>query len=226
MTDQATAAPEFADRLRTEEVEALTTLVGEREWTAFRAGALLAVADLPPNTRGLPLVLLEAALEDLTPGHGAVIEVDDAQRAYLIPRLAGLERRAAELGIEAQSLTVYRDDQFEWDPFSGAPPRYTRKACPPVRPLGTMAALLGTMRREPVQEYVAWRRTADYWMVERLTAEAMETLRLTSPNPQHPSWRRDYNRIARGRVLRNILRGLPRYNRLVAEEKTGHGQTS
>ena len=104
---------------------------------------------------------------------------------------------------------MYRDDTFEWDPFSGAPPRYTRKACPPVRPLGTMAALLGTLRREPVQEYVAWRRAADHWIVERLTAEAMETLRLTSPNPQHPSWRRDYNRVARGRVLRNVLRGLP-----------------
>ena len=203
------AAPDFEGRLRTEEAEALASLVGARECPAFRAATVLAVVDLPPNTRGLPLALLEAALEGLTPGHGAVIEVDENRRAYLIPRLAGMERRAAELGIEAQSLTVYQTDEFEWDPFSGEAPKYTRKACPPVRPTGTLAVLLGSIRREPVREYVAWRRAPHCWVLERMTAEAMETLRRASPSPDHPSWRRDYDRIARGRVLRNALRGLP-----------------
>ena len=209
MTEQATATPEFAERLRPEEEEALKALVGEREWLAFRAATLLAVADLPPNTRRIPLALLEAALEGLTPGHGAAIEVDENQHAYLIPRLAGLERRAAELGIEARSLAVYQEDTFDWDPFSGAPPRYLRKACPPVRPTGSLGTLLGSMKREPVREYVAWRRDGPGWAVERMTADAMELLRLASPNPTHPGWRRDYERIARGRVLRNVLRGLP-----------------
>ena len=208
--ETTTAAPDFADRLRTEEANALTALVGEREWPAFRAAAVLAVADLPPGVSGLPLALLGAALEGLTPGHGALIEVDENQRAYLIPRLAGLERRAAGLGIEAQSITVYAGDEFEWDPFSGEPPQYLRVASPPVIPTGTLAELLGdVIRREAVAEYVAWRRDGSVWRVERMTAEAMELLRLSAPNPTHPSWRRDYDRVARGRVLRNVLRGLP-----------------
>ena len=64
--------------LRAVDEEALALLVGKREWPAFRAAALLATADLPPETTQLAAALLEAALEGLTPGHGAALDVDEA----------------------------------------------------------------------------------------------------------------------------------------------------
>ena len=173
--------------LRTQHEEALALLVGKREWPAFRAAALLATADLPPETTQLAAALLEAALEGLTPGHGATLAVDEDGCAYLIPRLAGLERQAAKLGIEAQSLAVYAGDEFEWDPFSGAAPQYLRVPSPPAIPTGTLAELLGdVIRREPMAEYVAWRRSGSTWIVERMSAEHMEVLRLSAPQPQSP----------------------------------------
>ena len=106
---------------------------------------------------------------------------------------------------------MYAGDEFEWDPFSDAAPSVSPRAEPAGEiPTGTLAELLGdVIRREPVAEYVAWRRSGPTWIVERMSAEHMEVLRLSAPNPNHPSWRRDYDRVARGRVLRSVLRGLP-----------------
>ena len=199
-------------RLRPEEAQALEEIVGPQEWPAFRAAAVLAVADLPGDTTGLGRVLLEAALEGLTPGHGAAIEVGDDARAYLIPRLSGLELRALQTGWPFGSQVIFQDDIFEFDPFDATTaPLYERHAAPPEAPTGSLAALLGDVqRREPVREYVAWIVYDGRWMVETVSASGMEILRLTSVNPNHPSWRRDYHRVARGRVLRFALRTVAR----------------
>lgn len=201
-------------RLTDTVIEALDTLVtetmGETEWPAFRACALVATADLPPATKGLGVALMRAAVDGMMPGHGCAIDVDDDLEAYLVPRLSGMEQRAFRAGARFGSQAIYAGDIFEWSPFTGDGPTYQRQAVPPEPLTGTKAELFGgTQRYEPVREYVAYMQVGNDWHVERMTAESMELVRLASANPGHPSWRRSYDRVARGRVLRSLLAGLP-----------------
>ena len=200
-------------RLSENVLDALQTVVGEAQWTVFRASSIVALDDLPPATKGVGMVLMRAALDGLMPGHGCAIDVEleaDEPHAYMVPRLSGLEQRAHEAGVRFGTQVVYQGDTFEFSPFTGEPPAYKRQAVPPEELTGTKAELFGgTQRYEPVREYVAWLQIGDDWHVDRITADAMEGLRLLSANPSHPSWRRSYDRVARGRVLRNLLAGLP-----------------
>lgn len=197
-------------RLTDTVVEALQTLVGEQEWTAFRACALVSTADLPPATKGLGIVLMRAAVDGVMPGHGCAIDVDDDMEAYLVPRLSGLEQRAHHAGVRFGSQVIHQGDTFTFSPYDGQPPTYQRQAVPPEPLTGTKAEFVGgTQRYEPVREYVAWMQIGDDWHVERITAESMELMRLASAKPDHPAWRRAYDRTARSRVLRNLLNGLP-----------------